>query len=255
MIIIIVHILGRFIYCALFLLFMVHLMEMMEYLKRYPVFDDTVVMNRLGKSIEYTHLYIHRLSRRGLIHRIERNRYTVFNDPFLIASRLVWPSYISCWSALKYHNLTEQVPHSITVVATIDKKDILFNNTEIRFVRTSPKNCFGYEKVNYGGFEIFVADTEKSIIDSALLRKVSFSEINDIVSGSLNNIKTGRFLEYLIRIGNRSLINRFGYVFSALGKDYYNKLKNHIQATYVRLDYSKKLAGERDKRWRLVINA
>lgn len=234
---------------------MTQLIEMVEYLKKYPVFDDTVVMNKLDKSIEYTHLYIHRLVKRGIVYRIERNKYTIFKDPFLIASRLVWPSYISCWSALKYNNLTEQVPHSITVITAIDKKNIMFNNTEIRFVKTLPKNFFGYAKVKYADFEIFVADPEKSIIDSALLRNASFSEIKDIVSNNLKELRIGKFLRYLIRVGNKSLIKRFGYVFAQLGKDYYSRLGKYVQATYVPLDYSKKISGDRNKRWRLIINA
>lgn len=234
---------------------MTQLIETLEYLKRYPIFNNTVLKNKLYKSSEYTNLFIYRLTKRGLIHKVERNKYTVFKDPFLIASRIVWPSYISCWSALKYHNLTEQIPHDITVILTIDKKDIIFNNTGIRFIKTQPRNFFGYEKVGYHGSEIFIADVEKSIIDSALLRKVSFSELNDIMSGNIREIKITRFLRYLKRIGNKSLIKRFGYTFDTLERDYYSKLKRYVDATYIPLDYSKPGKGRKNEKWRLIINA
>lgn len=234
---------------------MTQIIDILDYLKKYPVFNTLIVKNKLDKSSGYTSLFIHRLRKRGYIYKVERNKYTVFKDPFLIASRIVWPSYISCWSALKYHNLTEQVPQDITVITAIDKKGILFNNTEIRFIKTKPQNFFGYEKVKYDNFEIFIADIEKSIIDSALLRKVSFSEIKDIMSNNIKEINIKRFMRYMKQTGNKSLIKRFGYIFEILGKDYYKKLKRYIDAIYVPLDYSKKIKGEKNERWRLIINA
>ncbi len=229
--------------------------ELLEYLKKYPIFDTTIVRDKADKSGEYTNLLIHRLSKRGLIHRVERDKYTVFNDPFLIASRIVWPSYISCWSALKYHNLTEQVPHDITVVTTMDKKAIRFNNTTIRFAKLNPKSFFGYEKVKYGVFEVFIADIEKSIIDSAILSEVSFSELKEIISDNFGGIKISKFLSYLKRIGNKSLIKRSGYLFEVSGKDCFIKLKKYVDATYIPLDYSKRTNGNKNEKWRLIINA
>lgn len=229
-------------------------LELLEQLKRYPVFGTIAVMNKTGKSNEYANLVIHRLRKRGLIYRIERNKYTVFNDAFLIASRITWPSYISCWSALKYHNLTEQVPQDITVVTAADKKALRFNNIKIRFAKLNKKWFFGYEKVKYDGFEIFVADVEKSIIDSALLREVSFSEIKEIMANNQGEIKTGKLVKYLRRIGNKSLIKRFGYVLEELGKDYSGKLKKYVDATIIPPDYSKK-GGDKNRKWRVAINA
>ena len=234
---------------------MANAIELLEYLRKYPTFDNAVVRDKIGKNSRYTNLLIHRLRKRGLIQKIERDKYTVFKEPFLIASRIVWPSYISCWSALKYRNLTEQVPHEITVVTAVNKKAVTFANTKIRFVKLSPKAFFGYEKVRYDGFEIFVADADKSIIDSALLREVSFSELKEITLNNKGAINIGKFMRYMKRVGNKSLIKRFGYVFENMGKDYYGRLRRFVDATYIPLDYSKKPTGIKNEKWRLVINA
>lgn len=234
---------------------MANAIELLEYLKKYPTFDTTIVRDRISKNSQYANLLIHRLRKRGLIQKIERDKYTVFKDPFLIASRIVWPSYISCWSALKYHNLTEQVPHDLTVLTMASKKAVTFGNTKIRFVKLSPKAFFGYEKVKYESFEIFVADAEKSIIDSALLGEASFSELKEIMLNNSKTIKAGKFIQYLKRIANKSMIKRFGYVFEEMGKNYYGKLKRFVDATYIPLDYSKKPVGSKNEKWRLVINA
>lgn len=234
---------------------MTKIVEILEYVKKYPVFNNAIVQNKLDKSKNYTKLFLYRLKKKGYIREIEKNKYTTFTDAFLIASRTVWPSYISCWSALNYHRLTEQIPHTITVITTNSKKSIKFNGTQIDFIKIKKNNFFGYEKTKYNNFEIFIADVEKSIIDSALLRKVSFSEIMEIVSNNINKIKINRLLQYLKRTGNKSLMKRFGYLFENLGKDYYNKFKNFIYATYIPLDYSKKLYGKKNKKWRIIINA
>lgn len=239
---------------------MSQIIEILEYLKKYPVFTNIVVQNKLDKNSAYTKLFLHRLAKRGLIYRIEKNKYTVFNDPFLVASRIAWPSYISCWSSLKYHNLTEQIPHNIYVIATKNRKQIRFNNTQIIFIKINSKNFFGYEKIKYGNFEIFIADKEKSIIDSALLKKVSFSELQEIISNHIKDINAKKFLHYLKKIGNRSLIKRLGYMFEKVGKNYYNKLKKDIDATYIILDYSKKIKInkgiiKRNNKWRVITNA
>ena len=234
---------------------MTQIVEVLEYLKKYPVFDNTIVQNKLDKSRDYTKLFLYRLKKKGYINKIEKNKYTLFTDAFLIASRIVWPSYISCWSALNYHNLTEQIPHVISVVTTRNKKSIKFNGVQIYFIKISKNNFFGYERFKYDNFEIFVADIEKSIIDSALLRKASFSEIMEIISNNIKEIRINKFLQYLKKTNNKSLIKRLGYLFEDLGKDYYSQLKKFVDATYIPLDYSKKIKGKKNKKWRIIINA
>ena len=234
---------------------MTKIIENLEYLRKYPVFDSLTAGDKLDKNRGYTNLFLHRLAKRKLIRRIEKNKYTLFDDPFLIASRIVWPSYISCWNALSYHKLTEQVPSDIWVVATKSKKYIKFDSTKIRFVKIKTNCFFGYDKVRYQNSDAFIANPEKAIIDSFLLRKISFSEVKEIIFANIKRIKTRKFIDYLIKIGNHSLIKRFGFLFETIGKDYYNALKRHIDAVYIPLDYSKKPIGKKNEKWRLIINA
>lgn len=234
---------------------MANTIELLDYFRKYPVFDSATVRNKTGKSGSYINLLIHRLKERGLIKQIERDKYTVFKDPFLLASRLVWPSYISCWSALKYHNLTEQVPQEITVVATASKKVVVFESSKIRFVKLKPQAFFGYKKVKYEGFDVFVADAEKAIIDSALLGEVSISEIREILGNNIKELNFGRVVAYLKRVGNRSLIKRFGYLLESMGKDCFKSLRKFIDGMYVRLDRSKSAGRNKNEKWRVVVNA
>ena len=234
---------------------MTKIVELLEYLKKYPVFDSIILNNKLDKSKEYINLFVHRLKKSGKIFQIEKNKYTLYDDPFLIASLIVWPSYISCWSALKFYNLTEQIPNYIWVVAVKNKKALRFMNTKIAFINIKKSNFFGYNKVKYKNFDIFIAEPEKAIIDSMLLRKISFSEISEIINNNIKKLKINKLIKHSKKTENKSLIKRIGYVIESLGYDYSKKLKKYIDSTYAKLDYSKEKIGEKNIKWRLIINA
>ena len=217
---------------------------------------NVVFSNRLieKNSKSYANLYLHRLKKKKIAERIEKNLYTMHKDPFLIASRIIWPAYISCWTALKFYNLTEQVPRAIFVIIPYYKKPIVFQNTKIIFIKTKPEIMFGYQQVEYKGFEIFIADKEKAIIDSALFGKISFSELQEIIKSNMRQINIIKFIKYLKIIRNKSLIKRFGFIFDIAGKDHYQELKRNVDKTYIPLDYTKQKKGRKNKKWRVIEN-
>ena len=227
-------------------------LHFLEKMRKQPVFTSKLLNI---SSSRYANLYLHRLEKKHLIERIEKNLYTVYKDPFLVASRIVWPSYLSCWSSLKFHNLTEQVPYTFFVVVPYYKKTLAFQKTPIVFIATKSRNFFGYERLNYQGFEIFVADKEKSIIDSALFKKASFSELKEIIENRIKELDFKKFVRYLKRVENKSLIKRFGYLFDSLGKDFYPKLKRYVDKVYIPLDYAKMRNGTKNKKWMIIQNA
>jgi len=227
-------------------------LEIIEKMRKEPVFTSKILSSF---NISHANIYLHRLEKQKLIKRIEKNNYTIHSDPFIIASRIVWPSYLSCWSALKFHNLTEQVPFSLYVIVPYYKKQIMFENTPIIFVSSKNRNFFGYDKVIYRGFEIFVADKEKTIIDCALFKKASFSELIEIVKNNLKEIEIKKFIHYLKRTENKSLIKRFGWLFDYLGKDMHSILKRYIDKVYITLDYAGKKKGKKNKKWMVIENA
>jgi len=223
--------------------------------EKHAVIDRKKVEGITGSGA-YASLLLHRLKKSGQIFEIERNRYTVHKDALLIASRISWPSYISIWSALRYHNLTEQIPQTIWVVTTNKRRNarLTFGGTEIIFILTSPKYFFGFEKIDFDGIEVFIADPEKSIIDSMLFRRVSVSEIFSILKSNLESIRTGKLLDYAIRTGNKAMIKRLGFLLDKLEKDYSKKLKKYVYPTCTPLEYNLPAKGESDAKWRIVEN-
>ena len=130
-----------------------------------------------------------------------------------------------------------------------------FNNIKIIFIRVRPKYFFGYRKERYGNFNIFIAEKEKALIDSALFKKISFSEICSIIKNNLNILDTKLFLDYLIKIKNKTLIKRFSFLFDKLDIDVYKKIKRFIDSKYVPLDYALPTKGKKDRKWRVIENA
>lgn len=224
-------------------------------LETYVIFDKNILAS-IVKNESYASLLAHRLKKAGEILEIERNKYTVHKDAFLIASRITWPSYISIWSALRYHNLTEQIPHDIYVITTNKRRNVKieFAGSNIFFIIVSPKYFFGYDKIDFRGFEIFVADPEKSIIDSLLLRRVSVSEIHGLLKSNLDDIRTNRLADYAIRTGNKALIKRLGYMLEKLNASVQRKLEKYVYPAYTPLEYNLPANGRQNDKWKLIEN-
>lgn len=225
-------------------------------LGKYPVFNLKNLAETIGKEKNYAKLVLFRLKKRGLVFEIEKNKYTVKKDAILVSSNIIWPSYISGWGAIRYYNLTDQLPINILIISTRKRKkrEIILENTKIIFTYVKPKYFFGYKKERYGDFNIFVAEKEKALIDSALLQIISFSEISEIIKNNLASINTDLLIEYLIKIKNKTLIKRFGFLLDSLGIDRYDKFKKFIDFKYVALDYSISEKGKKNKKWKVIDN-
>ncbi len=230
---------------------------LLKELERFPVFKVKTVSEIIGKDSSYAKLVVHRLKKENLVIEIERDKYTVHSDPLVMASNFIWPCYISGWSALRYHNLTEQLPQDVFVVTTRarKKKEISFNDIKIIFVKTKPKYFFGYKKENYQNFQIFIAEKEKALIDAALFKMVSFTEISSIIKNNMTDIDISKLTNYLIKIQNKTLAKRFGFLLDKLNRQECEKIRNFIDFKYVALDYALPPEGEKDKEWRVIKNA
>jgi predicted transcriptional regulator of viral defense system len=172
--------------------------ELVNALGRYPVFSVRDISGALGRSREYAYLAAYRLKKAGAIREIEKGKYTLLDDPLAIASWIVWPSYISCWAALSFHRLTDQLPFTIHVVTTRKRKRkiLTFGNARIEFIRVKASAFFGFRRSIYQGNEIFVAEKEKAIVDALAARKMSFGEALEIIKGSRRRIRRRRLLSY-----------------------------------------------------------
>ncbi len=230
--------------------------RILKKLESHPTFGVEAISSLLKTDADYAKVYLNRMEKKGIIQKIQRNVYTVQKDPLVIASRIIWPSYISLWSALRYYNLTEQLPNEISVLTTSAKsrRIIEFMNVTIAFNRIKPEYFFGFSKVLIGGFEIFMAEPEKAILDAILLKKASFSEVYSIMKENSRKLSMKRFVEYTIATGNAAASKRIGWMLDSLGFSIAAKLRPMAYRTPIPLDYARPHSGGVNGKWGVIVN-
>jgi len=231
-------------------------LQIVKKLEEYPTFNIDTFANIIDNDKTYAKVFLNRLKNRGIITQIQRNVYTVQEDPLIIASRIIWPSYISLWAAFRHHNLTEQIPSKISVITARSKsrKNIQMMNTIIIFEKIRPSWFFGFSKINIQDFEVFMAEPEKALIDAVLLKKISTAEIYFILKENIKNISTIKIVDYIIRTENHALAKRFGWMLESLGCKYVKRLKKQTYKTMIPLDITRPITGLHDKKWGVVVN-
>lgn len=218
--------------------------------QEYPLFTTNDAAKLLHGKSGYPKIFLYRFVKNGLATRISKGKYSVQEDPITFASLIYSPSYIALWSALTFHGLTEQIPKDIFVVTIKNRKSISYNGIKIHFFRL--KHMWGFEKINYKGFSIFVSDIEKTIIDCLLTESVPIPIIYDAIENA--KIDIDRLVAYLNKIRNKALAKRIGFLMEMAGNDISEKLKGYIDNNYTALEPSNKGKGKKNKKWRVIEN-
>lgn len=175
----------------------------------------------LDKSRQYTAKFIN--GREG-IERIEKGKYCLSGtNEDIVASHIVYPSYLSLITAFRFYNLTTQLPTEKYIITTVQHKPTSFHNYKLYFVKVKKKALFGFETIN----GVCVATPEKAFIDALYLKKaVWYSEEfeNGMAKGMINIDRLKRyadalgdsalkqrlrtFLEHTYSINNGGLVDR-----------------------------------------------
>lgn len=164
----------------------------------YPVFTVRDLASLLNKKRGYAYLQAYRWKKKKLIFEIEKGKYTLEEDPFLVSSWIVWPSYISGWTALHYYHLTEQLPFTIQVITTKrrNKRIINYGNVRLEFTAVKPPFFIGFQRIIQQQKEIFIAEKEKALIDALAARKMSLAEGIEIIKNNKGKISLRKLFYY-----------------------------------------------------------
>lgn len=221
--------------------------SLLNVLKDYPLLTIKDLSRITGKKPDYVKIMVNRMLTGGLIYGVERGKYTMHDDPLVFASHIIYPSYISLWSALRFHDMTTQLPGKTFVTASKSKKNINFLGKEIIFLKT--KHLWGYGKCRYDKFEVFVSDKEKTVIDCLLTMEVPLRE----VYGALDYVNPEKLIEYAEKTGNTSLMKRLGYLLELKGIPVPEQV-NFAGTPNTPLNPVLGTAGKISKKWGLIIN-
>ena len=131
---------------------------------------------------------IKRDARNGLLFRINRGIYETDSstDPYLLASSILSPSYLSFDFALSYYGLIPEKVISVTSASLNVRKNKTFINAFGRFEFSDiPADAFseGLTYIEEGGYTVKIATKEKAICDSLYKWRVigSIRELKELM--------------------------------------------------------------------------
>jgi len=215
---------------------------------RLAVFTLNDILKVTGLSRNVAYVYVNRMLKSNLLYRVERGKFTVYNDPFLVSTQLIYPSYISFFTALFLHGKTMQTVNEIFVASSKRRRGLESFGMKIKFVKLGPEFMFGFEKVEKGRSFIFLAELEKAILDSLYLpRYCPLSEVYH----ALKDANIERLLEFASKIGVEAVNRRLGYLLDLLGVKTNLAVKTR---TPYKLNPTIGSLGKFNSKWRLYVN-
>ena len=217
--------------------------------KEKKVFSNSEIKLYSGISANSTSEYIYRLIKKSLIYKIEKNKFAISTDPFIVGSQILFPSYISFFPAFYLYHFTDQTINELQIASSARKNNIIFNGMKIEFIYMKPELIFGYKKIKKDDSYIFLVDVKKLIIDIAYRPDImGILPIGDI---PLSRIKKKTLEIYLNKVKIEAVRRRVGYIMECLGMNLNIKPRNN---SVYKLNPYNKNPGKYIVKWKLYDN-
>lgn len=224
--------------------------EFVAFLKERGIYVFTVkeAAGILNRPAPYATKFIQRCLDIESIERIEKGKYCIKKTPIdIVASHIVHPSYLSLITALRFYNITTQLPVEKYVITTARHGDMAFRGYRMHFIKVGKRLLFGFGPVNGA----IIANPEKAFIDSLYLKKdIWYNEELDtgLKSGVVSVVTLKK---YAIALKDPSLISRLGHI---LELDYSINCDDLIQYSSRRYVALGRKGKKRDTRWKVIYN-
>ena len=141
-------------------------------------------------------------------------------EALVIATRLVTPSAIAYWSALRFWNFTEQVPRTIFVQSPQRKfrATITIDGVRYQIVSIRRPGFFGVVQRTVNEQPVQVTDREKTILDAADRPDLCGGvwQLAQTLRGHWMALDWSRLDAYLARFASGALYKRLGYLVETL---------------------------------------
>ncbi|MFW3147037.1 MAG: type IV toxin-antitoxin system AbiEi family antitoxin domain-containing protein [Thermoplasmatota archaeon] len=222
-----------------------------------PVFTIDHLMAILNTDYNGTVVKLSRLVKKGVLARVIGGLYSLPDtDPLCISSFIEGPSYISLWSALRYHGLTTQSPRIIEIINTKRSETVELAHADGRFsldfIKTDPSRLFGYRKEYIGEHASFIADPEKTIVDCLLY--TGHTPLEETTYALSSEMDRSKLIEYSKKINKQSLKKRLGYLMDKRGYAVKPDDFGDLSSSYVRLDPMGERRGIHCRKWHIMDN-
>lgn len=216
-----------------------------------------------------------RLARGGWLKRIERGLYMLVpleagperawaQDSLIIGTRLARPSAIAYWSALRYWNLTEQLPRTVFVQTPQRKANtsLTVNGVSYRIIQINLARFFGVVTSSIAGQEFEVTDREKTLIDALDRPELSGGiwQVAQALMQTVDSLDWDRFEAYLERFASGAVFKRLGYLVENMRpaipdvQERLTRWQARLTAGIANLDPGEQRHGPVTRRWRVRDN-
>ena len=232
------------------------------------------VVNILGFDIRQTRRFLAYLADAGWLTRIRRGLYATVSlevveptnwreDPWIIAAKVFSPFYIGGWSACEHWGLTDQIFKETIVISgkTVRQRHVEIQGAPFYVKVVDKDKIFGTETVWRGRTRIYVSDPTRTIIDllDAPYIGGGIRHIAEVLKAYLSHEKRNDslLLEYVRRLGNRTVFKRLGYLLETMktGEDtLIEDCHKAVSSGISLLDPSAPKRGRFIRRWNLRIN-
>lgn len=215
-----------------------------------------------GRKSSVTKL-LHDLTKKKWLFRLSKGKYLILpleagvepeftEHELVIASNLIFPYYISYWSALNYYGLTEQVSKTIFIATIKRKREMEMKGLKFKFVTINKNKFFGFDKVPINNHSINLAEKEKAIVDCLDFPRYcgGITEVIKAVDGAKEELDLNKLIAYAKKMKNRAILNRLGYILELLNIKMEIKPGKH----YVLLEPMGKKKGTYNKKWKIIVN-
>lgn len=185
-------------------------------------------------------------------------------DPWLIAEHAFSPCYMGGWTACEHWGLTEQLFRDIVVVTgrRVRHREVQIQDTRYLLYVRQEKAFFGLKKVWRSQKPILVSDPTRTMIDllDHPLMGGGIRMVGDCLVTYWNgpHLDASLLLEYAVRLGNRTVFKRLGYLLEALKLDAHETVEHCLVSQsqgISNLDLNDEVTGRILKRWNLRLNA
>lgn len=229
--------------------------------------DAVAAAIEAGVNEKYTSEALTHLKKNKWIERLKKGLYAFTPESglstppheFEIAQALVSPSAISHWTAMHFHNLTQQTPNIMySIVPNNMSVSRKISKNEYRFIKVKPEYFFGYEKVWVEEAKIQITDIERTLLDG--LRQPhccgNFEEVLHAFKICVpDQLNIPKIVRYALRL-EKVISKRLGYILQQLGVSL-DKLEALLQVPsrgFKILNPSGPKKGPCNKTWMIVEN-
>ncbi len=198
------------------------------------VFSFAEAQNILrGTNRQVVRNMLSRLVKKGRVERIKKGVYILIpfrqklwsQHEFAAVPFFAKAYYVSFWSAMRFWNLTEQLPRKVFTAVKTPIKSRVFQNLEFQFIALSPRYFFGFTEIEIESTKVNIATKEKAILDCLMHPEYcgGIGEVAKAIKFYWKEIDWKEMKKHLAKIKNSAVERRLFYCLDFL------KLKNILK--------------------------